>query len=139
MSNHDLELRLDQNNHLEPYGGRNNRTTLPVDTIHNNRLMINNQDSSLYGSILPTMDNNLSRSSSASTLKPDAPDHPSLSDLGSIADLSANFKSLTARKLMAGLSISSIDTLLEVNTAHDNHHKLSILNESTETIDFGVI
>ena len=46
---------------------------------------------------------------------------------------------LTARKLMAGLSISSIDTLLEVNAAHDSNPKLSILNESTETIDFGVI
>ena len=93
-----------------------------------------------------------SRSSSVSTLKPDhhphrvgghedhghlLPDHPSLADMGSIADLSAKFQSLTARKLMAGLSISSIDTLLEVNTAHEN--KLSILNESTETIDFGVI
>ena len=93
-----------------------------------------------------------SRSSSVSTLKPDytphgplrvggpddlLPDHPSLADMGSIADLSGKFQSLTARKLMAGLSISSIDTLLEVNTAHEN--KLSILNESTETIDFGVI
>jgi len=92
----------------------------------------------------------LSRSSSASTLKPDMdykigmdyiPDHPSLSDLGSIADLSANFKSLTARKLMAGLSISSIDTLLEVNAAcaADNRKGTDKLDESTETIDFGVI
>ena len=86
--------------------------------------------------------------SSASTLKPDAPDHPSLSDLGSIADLSANFKSLTARKLMAGLSISRIDTLLEVNAAAaDNGNngggggnaRRHNLDESTETIDFGVI
>ena len=83
----------------------------------------------------------LSRSSSVSTLKPDwaSPDHPSLADLGSIADLSAKFQSLTARKLMAGLSISSIDTLLEVNSDERNNGKLSILNESTETIDFGVI
>ena len=66
------------------------------------------------------------------------PDHPSLADMGSIADLSSKFQSLTARKLMAGLSISSIDTLLEVNAAHEPN-KLSILNESTETIDFGVI
>ena len=41
-------------------------------------------------------------------------DHPDLSDLGSIADLSAKFTSLTAKKLMAGISIGSIDTLIEV-------------------------
>ena len=35
--------------------------------------------------------------------------------------------------------VYSIDTLLEVNAAHDSNSKLSILNESTETIDFGVI
>ena len=83
----------------------------------------------------------LSSDCSASTLKPDwgGSDHPSLADLGSIADLSAKFQSLTARKLMAGLSISSIDTLLEVNSDERNNGKLSILNESTETIDFGVI
>ena len=87
----------------------------------------------------------ISRSSSQSTLKPDyhAPDHPSLSDLGSIADLSSKFQSLTARKLMAGLSISSIDTLLEVNADAEEKlgkgDKLEKLDESTETIDFGVI
>ena len=42
-------------------------------------------------------------------------DHPDLSDLGSIADLSAKFTSLTAKKLMAGISIGSIDTLIEVD------------------------
>merc|ERR1712130_845227 len=102
------------------------------DTIHNNRL---DQE------IIFEEGSDLSRSSSVSTLKPDyphLPDHPSLADMGSIADLSAKFQSLTARKLMAGLSISSIDTLLEVNAANDGN-KLSILNESTETIDFGVI
>ena len=93
-------------------------------------------------------DSDLSRTSSVSTLKMEPfsphdrpglhPDHPSLADMGSIADLSGKFQSLTARKLMAGLSISSIDTLLEVNAANDGN-KLSILNESTETIDFGVI
>ena len=110
-----------------------------VDTIHNARLA----DQEI---ILEETSSDISRSSSVSTLKPDnqpdqanLPDHPSLADLGSIADLSAKFQSLTARKLMAGLSISSIDTLLEVNAANEHHNKLSILNESTETIDFGVI
>ena len=66
----------------------------------------------------------LSRSSSASTLREDwsqqlRSDHPDLSELGSIADLSAKFTSLTAKKLMAGISISSIDTLIEVNSLMD--------------------
>ena len=59
----------------------------------------------------------LSRSSSASTLREDwdGKEHPDLSELGSIADLSGKFTSLTAKKLMAGISIGSIDTLIEVS------------------------
>jgi hypothetical protein len=133
-SNHELEQRLGRTDKNQPNSV--NRTQISnnrVDTIHNNRHL---DQEIIYEENMSDM----SRSSSASTLKPDcAPDHPSLSDLGSIADLSAKFQSLTARKLMAGLSISSIDTLLEVNAAHDSNPKLSILNESTETIDFGVI
>ena len=66
------------------------------------------------------------------------------------------FKSLTAQKLMAGLSFNSIDTLLEVNAAAEarsggggnpsnavvgNGGPVSnvIMNQSTETVDFGVI
>jgi len=134
-SNHELEQRLGRNDKHQP-SAVNNRTQISnnrVDTIHNNRHL---DQEIIYEENM----SDLSRSSSVSTLKPDStPDHPSLSDLGSIADLSAKFQSLTARKLMAGLSISSIDTLLEVNAAHDSNPKLSILNESTETIDFGVI
>ena len=90
-------------------------------------------------------------------------DHPDLSDLGSIADLSAKFTSLTAKKLMAGISIGSIDTLIEVAlviktvifiifqvnaAANNNNNKMrsnhsvnrdKLFNESTETVDFGVI
>ena len=132
-SNQELEQRL---------GGRRleARVDTRVDTIHNNRA---GREQEI---IFEEATSDISRSSSVSTLKPDSqsdqanlPDHPSLADLGSIADLSAKFQSLTARKLMAGLSISSIDTLLEVNAASEHHNKLSILNESTETIDFGVI
>ena len=66
-----------------------------------------------------------------------APSYPSLSDLSVVNDVGcSNFKSLTAQKLMAGLSFNSIDTLLEVNAAAEARHKL---NESTETVDFGVI
>ena len=61
---------------------------------------------------------------------------PSISDL-TMADISANnFKSLTAQKLMAGLSFNSIDTLIEVNAVAEARKNL---NESTETVDFGVI
>ena len=131
-SNQELELRLDSSER----GSINNRTQLTrnrVDTIHNNRHL---DQEVIYED---TLSDSLSRSSSQSTLKPDsAPDHPSLSDLGSIADLSGKFQSLTARKLMAGLSISSIDTLLEVNAAAENG-KIDKLDESTETVDFGVI
>jgi hypothetical protein len=166
-SNQELELRLSSGRSAAPMmptaatnGGNSNgvafRTQLSrnrIDTIHNNRHLdqevIYEDNSSLASS---------SRSSSQSTLKPDGsiapPDHPSLSDLGSILDLSAKFQSLTARKLIAGLSISSIDTLLEVNTAaaadadsknnnnsnsNNGHRCNQLLDESTETIDFGVI
>ena len=167
-------------------GGNNSRLQLSrhrVDTIHNNRHLeqeVIYEDDDNGNSLFNGKTSNghsysprhtgsltdISRSSSQSTLKPDyqpsglvPPDHPSLSDLGSIADLSAKFQSLTARKLMAGLSISSIDTLLEVNidaeskidggnnvnNGHSNfggsgmRDKLEKLDESTETIDFGVI
>ena len=102
--------------------------------------------------------NGFSRSSSQSTLKTHAPtinsivvddcapsasspsaapSYPSLSDLSVVNDVGcSNFKSLTAQKLMAGLSFNSIDTLLEVNAAAEARNKL---NESTETVNFGVI
>ena len=80
-SNQDLEQRL---------------TRRRVDTIHNNRLLD-------HQIIFEETNEDMSRSSSVSTLKPDTqqdqanlPDHPSLADLGSIADLSAKFQSLTA-------------------------------------------
>jgi hypothetical protein len=60
---------------------------------------------------------------------------PSIGDLPAAAELTS-FKSLTAQKLMSGLSFNSIDTLLEVNAAAEARSKH---NESTETIDFGVI
>ena len=148
-SNQELEQRLSSRAVQDKSSKRPSKSR--IDTIHNHRQM--DQE------IIFEEDSDLSRTSSVSTLKmepfspmspqgrpgqhPDHhpglhPDHPSLADMGSIADLSGKFQSLTARKLMAGLSISSIDTLLEVNAANDGN-KLSILNESTETIDFGVI
>ena len=67
----------------------------------------------------------------ASNVTSSCPDHPDLSELGSIADLSARFTSITAKKMMAGGgSITSIDTLIEVN---------NVFNRSSDTIDFGVI
>jgi len=106
------------------------------------------------------------RSSSQSTLKPlpgkeekevpssssPPPSFPSIADLSSSAvDEHMDFKSLTAQKLMAGLSFNSVDTLLEVNAAAEGVPVQSPLannksparhvamDQSTETIDFGVI
>ena len=75
-----------------------------------------------------------------------------MSDLPGLSDVdlsSSGFKSLTAQKLMAGLSFNSIDTLLEVNAAAEGRAATGggdvaaaanvIMNQSTETVDFGVI
>ncbi len=80
------------------------------------------------------------------------PTFPSVTDLAGLSDEllrgpNLEFKSLTAQKLMAGLSFNSIDTLLEVNAAADargsggpaNNNNSAIMNQSTETVDFGVI
>ena len=70
------------------------------------------------------------------------PDHPALSEMGSIADLSSRFRSLTARKLLTGGSITSIDTLIEVNSAALRDSVMSSAGTnmgSGDTVDFGVI
>ena len=73
------------------------------------------------------------------------PDHPALSELGSIADLSSRFRSLTARKMITGGSVTSIDTLIEVNNAAWRGSVRSVASGETETgagpdtVDFGVI
>ena len=73
------------------------------------------------------------------------PDHPALSELGSIADLSSRFRSLTARKMITGGSVTSIDTLIEVNNAAWRGSVRSVTSGETETgagrdtVDFGVI
>ena len=120
-----------------------------IDTIHNNR---NNLSQEVIYEVEETGSNvnvpilnthPLARSTSQTIIKDGvanevesvAPNYPSLSDL-SINEVGANFKSLTAQKLMAGLSFNSIDTLIEVNAAAEARNKL---NESTETVDFGVI
>ena len=115
-----------------------------VDTIHNRlsqEVIYEVPDSaSESGGVEPSFTaaassakNNDEDPSSASS---DVQTFPSISDL-TMADISANnFKSLTAQKLMAGLSFNSIDTLIEVNAVAEARKNL---NESTETVDFGVI
>ena len=116
-----------------------------VDTIHNRlsqEVIYEVPDSaSESGGVEPpsvtaaasSVKNNDEDPSSASS---DVQTFPSISDL-TMADISANnFKSLTAQKLMAGLSFNSIDTLIEVNAVAEARKNL---NESTETVDFGVI
>eukprot|EP00095_Tigriopus_kingsejongensis_P006000 maker-scaffold505_size153196-snap-gene-0.19 protein:Tk06000 transcript:maker-scaffold505_size153196-snap-gene-0.19-mRNA-1 annotation:"AGAP006598-PA" len=136
-SNHELELKLDRSHPSSPNvkSTRHQLTHPRVDTIHNNR--------NLSQEVIYEIESNadLSRTSSQSTLKnigiqdSVAPSYPSLNDL-SLNDIDTNFKSLTAQKLMAGLSFNSIDTLIEVNAVADARVNL---NESTETVDFGVI
>ena len=115
-----------------------------VDTIHNRlsqEVIYEVPDSaSESGGVEPSVaavtasaKNNEEDPSSTSS---DVQTFPSISDL-TMADISANnFKSLTAQKLMAGLSFNSIDTLIEVNAVAEARKNL---NESTETVDFGVI
>ena len=64
--------------------------------------------------------------------------------MGSIADLSSRFRSLTARKLLTGGSVTSIDTLIEVNSAALRDSVMSRTSGETnmgsgDTVDFGVI
>ena len=129
-------IELESN--LSPKTRRTPITHPRVDTIHNNR----NLAQEVIYEIEPSVSSaDISRSSSQSTIKPGsgqesvAPSYPSLTDL-SLHEVSNNFKSLTAQKLMAGLSFNSIDTLLEVNAAAEARNQM---NESTETVDFGVI
>ena len=124
-----------------------------IDTIHNGK---NSLAQEIIYEVEPNGSNNgpenaennaLPRSNSQTQLKNNnnegtevsssiAASYPSLSDL-SIAEITCgSFKSITAQKLMAGLSFNSIDTLLEVNAAAEARSKL---NESTETVDFGII
>ena len=129
-------IELESN--LSPKTRRTQITHPRVDTIHNNKNLVQEV---IYEIEPSSSSTDISRSSSQSTIKPGsgqesvAQSYPSLSDL-SLHEVSNNFKSLTAQKLMAGLSFNSIDTLLEVNAAAEARNQM---NESTETVDFGVI
>lgn len=128
-SNQDLESSL------SPKTSRHSITKPRVDTIHNNRNLAQEviYEVETVQEPSPPKTSTHSREASSSSVVPS--NYPSLSDL-SLADVGTNFKSLTAQKLMAGLSFNSIDTLLEVNAVAEAR---KTLNESTETIDFGVI
>ena len=114
-----------------------------VDTIHNRlsqEVIYEVPDSaSESGGVEPsvtTVANITNNDEDPSSTSSDVQTFPSISDL-TMADIStSNFKSLTAQKLMAGLSFNSIDTLIEVNAVAEARKNL---NESTETVDFGVI
>ena len=123
-----------------------NRSAVIVDTIHNNNgagfADVIYEEFSNHSDEVERIKNKISArplsecfSASQDNLdvKSSPQSFPSISDL---TTASASFKSLTAQKLMSGLSFNSIDTLLEVNAAAEARSKH---NESTETIDFGVI
>ena len=120
-SNKELEKKL-----------RPSPATRLVDTIHNNK-------NNLAQEVIYEVDDNVKKGivnmiPGGETESSVAPSYPSISDL-TLTDITC-FKSLTAQKMMAGLSFNSIDTLLEVNAAAEARSKL---NESTETVDFGII
>jgi hypothetical protein len=148
-SNQELEFKLGSGR--SPQQSRVPLTRPRVDTIHNNRHL--SQEVIYEMSDGDESDvNDLSRSSSQSTIKTGsgssgvalqdtvAPSFPSLNDL-TLGDTS--FKSLTAQKLVAGLSFNSIDTLIEVNAVAEARSgqpkQFLMLNETTDTVDFGVI
>ncbi len=153
-SNQELELKLSRVS--SPPKGILSYQRSSVDTIHNHR-------NTLAQEVISEIDSGseqMSRTSSMSTIKAvddhhhqqqqqqqqhqqqqQAPSYPNLADL-ELEAASGGFKSLTAQKLMAGLNFSSVDTLLEVNAvaeARKRQEAISKMNESTETIDFGVI
>jgi len=162
-SNRELELRLSSTklqSESSPNGKSNKnkaiRFTLPsnhkhhrsavvVDTIHNNNgigdIIYEEMDDDKISKLSRRpLSDCFSTNDDASSSKNSIPQSfPSISDIPSIAELNGNpqFKSLTAQKLMSGLSFNSVDTLLEVNAAAEA--RCIKLNESTETIDFGVI
>ena len=120
-SNKELEQKLTSRNHRM------------VDTIHNNKNSLVQEV--IYEVEVPMVENQAVQPKPQSKEETSiAPSYPSISDL-TLTDISC-FKSLTAQKMMAGLSFNSIDTLLEVNAAAEARSKL---NESTETVDFGII
>ncbi len=141
-SNQELELKL---SHLSsPPKGTLPYQRCSVDTIHNHR-------NTLAQEVIYEVDlgsEQMSRTSSMSTIKAaeeqqrkQAPSYPNLAEL-ELEVGSSGFKSLTAQKLMAGHNFSSVDTLLEVNAvaeARKQQEAGSKMDESTETIDFGVI
>jgi hypothetical protein len=123
-----------------------NRSAVVVDTIHNNNgagyADVIYEEFSTHSDEVERIKSKISArplsecfSASQDNLdvKSSPQSFPSISDLTSAT---STFKSLTAQKLMSGLSFNSIDTLLEVNAAAEARSKH---NESTETIDFGVI
>ena len=122
------------------------RSVVVVDTIHNNNgagyADVIYEEFSTHCDEVERIKNKisarpLSECYSASQDNLDAKSTPqSFPSIGDLTSPAMTFKSLTAQKLMSGLSFNSIDTLLEVNAAAEARSKH---NESTETIDFGVI
>jgi hypothetical protein len=56
----------------------------------------------------------------------------------SLSDLTVHFKSLAAQKILKGISINSIDTLVEVNMAAANNEKQNNCDVTIHT-DFGLV
>ncbi|XP_041976658.1 serine/threonine-protein kinase DDB_G0283821 [Aricia agestis] len=66
-------------------------------------------------------------------------DHPDFYNFPSLSDLSYNFTSLAAQKILKGVSINSVDTLVELNMAANNAEKQNNREVAAVCTDFGLV
>ncbi|CAH2107015.1 unnamed protein product [Euphydryas editha] len=66
-------------------------------------------------------------------------DHQDFYNFPSLSDLSFNFTSLAAQKILKGVSINSVDTLVELNMAANGSEKQNNRDVAAVCTDFGLV
>lgn len=66
-------------------------------------------------------------------------DHQDFYNFPSLSDLSFNFTSLAAQKILKGVSINSVDTLVELNMASNGSEKQNNRDVAAVCTDFGLV
>ncbi|XP_032510984.2 M-phase inducer phosphatase [Danaus plexippus] len=66
-------------------------------------------------------------------------EHQDFYNFPSLSDLSFNFTSLAAQKILKGVSINSVDTLVELNMAANNTEKQNNRDVAAVCTDFGLV
>lgn len=66
-------------------------------------------------------------------------ENPDFYNFPSLSDLSFNFTSLAAQKILKGVSINSVDTLVELNMAANNTEKQNNRDVAAVCTDFGLV